>query len=292
MHRSPAGGIIDAMAVTSTPTLRGRRLARELRALRERAGLSQAEAARRVGMVPSTLNRIEKPAIRADDGDLRALLQLYGLDADRHEAIIQLNKDSWQRGWWTAYGDAFTDNFVMLEDQAPQICAYETMLVPGLLQTPNYARTLMRELRGGDEADLDRLVAARMSRKAVLERVTPPEVHFVIHEAALRQVVGDEDLMRKQISDVWSAAVARSSVTVQVLPFTAATPHALVGSFTLFVFPDDHGLDVGHSEGQLGEWYAESNDQLTGIRLAFQDVSSAALSPEESVEWLAARTRE
>lgn len=280
------------MALTSTPTLRGRRLAVELRQLRERAGLSQAEAARRVGWDRSTLSRFEKPAIRAADDDIRALLQLYGLDADRHDAIVQLNHDSWQRGWWTAYGDAFTGNFLMLEDQAPRICTYETMLVPGLLQTPDYAQTLMRELRNGDDSDLDRLVAARVARKAILNRVHPPDLHFVINEAALRHVVGDEDLMRKQISELWSVAVERSNVTVQVLPFTAVRPRALVGAFTWFAFPDDHGLDVGHSEGPLGEWYAESNEQLTGIRVAFEEVSAAALTPEQTAEWLAARTHE
>ena len=280
------------MAVTSTPTLRGRRLARELRDLRNRAGLTQTEAARRVGMGPSTLNRIEKPAIRAADHDIRALLQLYGLDADRHEAIIKLNTDSWQRGWWTAYGDAFDGTFVMLEEQAEEICLYEMMLVPGLLQTPDYARVMYSNRRDSDDEDLDRLVAARMARKAILNRASPPQVHAVINEAALRQVVGDADLMRKQLSELWSTAVSRSNVTVQVLPFTAVPPSALLGAFTLFGWPRDHGLDVAHSEGPLGEWYAESNDQLTRTRLAFADVSRAALSPEESSEWLAARARE
>lgn len=286
------GAMIRCMASTSTPTLRGRRLARELTRLRIRAGLSQAEAARRVGWSKSKVSRIEEPSTRPDDADVRALLQLYGLDAARHPAILQLNEDSWQRGWWTAYGDAFIGNFLMLEDQAPQICAYETMLIPGLLQTPDYTRTLMRELREGDEGDLDRLVAARMNRKAILTRANPPTVHFVINEAALRQVVGDADLMRKQISELWSVTVERPNVTIQVLPFTAAPPAGLIGGFILFAFPDDHGLDVGHVEGQMGEWYAESSDQLTQLRVAFQDVSDAALSPTESAEWLAARTRE
>lgn len=280
------------MALASTPTLRGRRLASELWKLRVRSGLSQAEVAKRLGWHRSKLSRIEEPTVRASDEDVRALLQMYGLDADRHDAIIKLNKDSWQRGWWTAHGDAFTGNFIFLEDQAPQIRSYETMFVPGLLQTPDYARTLLRDLRDADKDDLDRLVAARDTRKGIFTRVNPPDVHFVINEAALRQVVGNADLMRKQLAELWSYAVERPTVTIQVLPFTAAVPRGLVGSFTLFAFPEDHGLDVAHSEGQLGEWYAESNDQLTGIRLAFEDVSKAALSPEESAEWLAAQARE
>ncbi|WP_329521139.1 helix-turn-helix domain-containing protein [Spirillospora sp. NBC_01491] len=280
------------MAVVTSPTVRARRLALELQRLRERSGLGQAEAARRLGWSRSKLSRIEDAATRPADDDVQALLQLYGLEPDRHDALRHLNQDSWQRGWWTAFGDAFTGNYPMLEDQAPEIFAYEIALIPGLLQTPDYARTLIRAVRDGDEKDLDRLVAARMARKAVLERVTPPRLHLVINEAAFHQVVGDACVMRKQTSEVWSHAVERSNVTIQILPFTASRPFGLESSFTLFAFPEDHGLDVGHSEGLLGEWYAESSGQLTQIRVAFDHVRQAALSPEESIAWLAARTRE
>lgn len=280
------------MADVITPTLRGRRLARELRELRSRAGLTATEAARRVGWSKSKLSRIEEPSTRPSDDDVRALLQLYGLDSDRHDAIVQLNKDSWQRGWWTAYGDAFTGMFMMLEEQAPEIYAYETTLIPGLFQTPDYARAMYSNRPDIDDADLDRLVAARMARKSILTRVRPPRIHAVINEAALRQVVGDRDLMRKQLSELWSIAVEKPTVTIQVLPFTAAVPCALFGSFTIFAFPEDHGLDVAHSEGPLGEWYAESSGQLTKTRVAYTDVSEAALSPDDSAEWLASRARE
>jgi len=282
------------MADKTTPTLRGRRLAGELRALRERSRLSQAEAARRVGMSPSKLSRIEDAKTRATEDDVSALLQMYGLDIDRHPAILKLVEDSWQRGWWTAYGDAFNGSFYMLEDQAPEICVYETMLVPGLLQTDDYARTILRARPDvEDEGDLDRLVAARTNRKAILTRSNPPKLSVVINEAALRQVInGDADLLRKQCSELWTVASDRSNVTIQVLPFTAALPVALLGSFALFNFPDDHGLDVAYSEDPLGEWYAESNEQLTRLRLAFGDVSRAALTPEGSLRWLVDRTRE
>ena len=107
------------MADKTTPTLRGRRLAGELKKLRERSRLSQAEAARRVGISPSKLSRVEDAKTRATEDDVSALLQMYGLDIDRHPAILKLVEDSWQRGWWTAYGDAFNGSFHMLEDQAP-----------------------------------------------------------------------------------------------------------------------------------------------------------------------------
>lgn len=281
------------MALTSTPTLRGRRLAQELRKLREKAGLSQAEAARRVGWDRSTLSRVEKPAIRPDEDDVRALLQTYGVDASRHAAILQLLEDSWQRGWWTVFDDAFTGNFVMLEAQAQCISMYETMLVPGLFQTPEYARFVYSNRQHATGADLDRLVEARMTRKKILHQASPPHVHAVIHEAALHHVIGEEGLMRKQISELWNLTTIRANVTVQVLPFAAQTPpSALIGSFTLFSFPDDHGLDVAHTEGLLGEEYVESAADLARTKVAFEHVSRAALPPEESAEWLAARTHE
>jgi transcriptional regulator with XRE-family HTH domain len=281
------------MASASTPTLRGRRLAQELRTLREEAGLTQADVARRVGWSKSKISRIEEPATRPDDDDVRALLQLYGADASRHPAILQLNQDSWQRGWWTLYDDAFTGNFVMLEGQSPDIRIYETMLVPGLFQTPEYARFVYSNRRGVTDADLDRLVEARMTRKKILHQASPPQVHAVIHEAALCHRIGDPDLMGGQINEMWSLAVTRSNVTLQVLPFTAAVPpSALLGSFTLFTFPDDHGLDVAHAEGLLGEGYVENAADLARTRVAFEHVSRAALPPEESAEWLAARKRE
>lgn len=280
------------MADKTTPTLRGRRLAGELRQLRERSRLSQAEAARRVGMSPSKLSRIEDAKTRATEDDVSALLQMYGLDLDRHPAILKLVEDSWQRGWWTAYGDAFDGSFHMLEDQAPEMCVYETMLIPGPFQTADYAGAILGQRPGLDNDDLDRLVEVRMARKRILARRNPPKLSAVINEAALRHVVGDPDLMRKQVSEVWTTAMHHDNVTVQVLPFTAGHAAGLLGPFTLFNFPEDHGLDVAYSEDPLGEWYAESNEQLTRLRLAFQDVSRAALTPEDSLRWLADRTRE
>lgn len=274
------------MAVVTTPTVRGRRLALELRRLRDRSHLKQIAAARRLGWHRSKLARIEDAATRPTRTDVVELLQLYGVAPDRHDALLHLTEDSWQRGWWTAYGDAFTGNYVMLEDQAPTIHAFDAQVIPGLLQTPDYARTLIRRVRLAEDDDLDRLVAARMTRQTILSREDPPTLHYVVGEAAFRQVIGDEDLMRKQISQVRSYG-EWSNITVQVLPFSAGEPFALEGAFTLFAFDDD-GLDVGHSESLLGEWYAESADQIGQIKVAFEQVAGAAWSPDESAEWLAA----
>lgn len=282
------------MADVHTPTLRGRVLALELRTLRDRADLTQAEAARRLNWNKSKLSRIEEPRTGVSDEDVKALLQLYGLDPDRHDAIIQLNRDSWQRGWWTAYGSAFTSNgnFPMLEGQAEDLCYYENALVPGLFQTPDYARAVITHLRPGlTPAQIDERVEARKGRQGILSRANPPTIHAVIDESVVRHVIGGADVMRAQISELWRTA-QEPNITVQLVPFSAGANSGLAGPFTLFGHPSRPGLDVGHAEGLLGEWYAESADELTKIRLAFACVSGAAMSPERTSEFLVSLTQE
>lgn len=275
-----------------TPTVRGRRLALELRRLRERSDLTLREAASRVGWAPSKLSRIESANARPTDDDVAALLQLYGLDHDKYAAALELNRNSWKRGWWTHYDGAFTGNYAMLEEQAPELSYFQLALVPGLLQTPDYARALLTELAPAKASDIDNLVAARMHRKHILDRSSPPKVHAIIDEAVVRRVVGDEDVMRKQISSLWGMAVERPNVTIQVVPFRTVVHSGLEGSFTVFTFPEEPGLDVAHSEDMLGERYAESSEAVAGARLAFAHVASAAMTPDESVEFLAALARE
>lgn len=278
------------MGAVYTPTVRGRRLALELRRLRESTGLSQTKAALRLSWSQSKLSRIEEAVSKPTKDDVLALLQLYGLGTGYHEAILQLLKDSWKRGWWTLYGDVFSGNYVMLEDQAPEIHSVENALIPGLLQTPAYARKILR-VRVREEDALSRLVEARMERKKILVREVPPTLHYVIGEGSLRRTFGDVDMMREQHRALLAVA-EHPNITLQVVPFDAPPSPGLDGPFTLFGFPVDRGLDVGHAEGALWTWYAESADQLKQLRVDFTAVCSAALSPSESREFLSALTRE
>lgn len=278
------------MAVVYTPTLRGRRLALELRTLRERAKVSQVDAAHRLAWSKSKLSRIETAQTKPDDEDVKALLQMYGLDVERHDAIIQLLRESWQRGWWTHYGSLFRGMYVMLEEQAPDIRLVEHSLVPGLFQTPDYARAVIHTLRPGDDSHLEKRVEARIHRQHVLDRANPPQVHAVIDEAALRRPVGGAEVMRRQISALCEATVQRPNVTIQVVPLDVPVHAGVDGAFSLFTFPETPGLDVGHSEWRLGEWYAESVEEVTDLRMAFESVSATALSPEETLRFLVALT--
>src|SRR5215510_1508599 len=118
------------MALVSSPTTRGRRLAFELRKLREHAELTPTQAARQLGWSLSKLTRIEKAQTQPKTADITAALALYGVDSATHAALIQLTKDSWQRGWWTSYADVFAGSIVALEDEASQIRAWEPQLIP------------------------------------------------------------------------------------------------------------------------------------------------------------------
>lgn len=281
------------MADVYTPTVRSRRLALELRLLRDRAGMNLSEASGRLGWNKNRLNRIEAAKTRPTDEDVTALLQLYGHDLVRHDAIIQLNRDAWQRGWWTHYGSAFTGSYPMLESQAGEIWYMQTGLVPGLFQTPEYAQLVIAGLRPGlTSEEIDERVSARLARRAILSRTSPPKIHVIIDEVVTRRSFGHPEILRKQVFALAEAAVERPNVTIQVIPIDGAVHAGAEGSFTLFLHPDHPGLDVGHAEWLMGQWYAESAEELTRLRMAFACASDVAMTPEESTEFLVASARE
>ncbi|MFC5749971.1 helix-turn-helix domain-containing protein [Actinomadura rugatobispora] len=274
------------MAVVSSPTTRGRRLAFELRKFRERAELTPSQAARQLGWSLSKLIRIEKAQTQPKTSDITAALALYGVDSATHAALIQLAKESWKRGWWTAYADVFSGSIVALEDEASSICAWEPQLVPGLLQTEEYAHGII-SLRSEDPATIHRRVMARMNRGMLLRRPDAPRLHAVLDEAVLRRGIGGPEVMRKQFSALVEAA-QRPNVTIQIMPFDSGAHLGLEGSMELLGFADDAELDVAYAEGPMGDIYLESAEEVTRIRLALETICSAAMPPAESVHLIAA----
>lgn len=279
------------MALVYSPTTRGRLLALELRRLRERTGMDQVVAARRLRWSKSKLSRIESAEVQVTEANLHALLQLYGA-GDRTEYLLQLRKDSWQRGWWTAYSDAFTGPFVALEDQATRILTWETQLVPGLLQTKEYAHALIGSLRHSENPKVihDR-VTARLNRQRILDRPDAPEYRAVLDESVLRRQIGSAGITRDQLSHLVEMG-RRPSISIQVMPFTAPIHPGLDGPMTLFGFASDDDLDVAYAEGLGGDVYLESVTELRRIRVAAQSIGEAALLPEESLDLIAALAKE
>jgi len=161
-----AGDVMD-----HSPTVRGRRLMREITRLRQVAGLSLEIASRRLDFSKSKLYRLENGRGRITTDDLADMLDLYGVRSPQREALIQLGRDARKRGWWTAYADVFTGSYIGLESEAATI-RVNAHVVPGLLQTAGYARAVISQTRPALEPGaIERAVAARAARQqAILDR--------------------------------------------------------------------------------------------------------------------------
>lgn len=277
------------MASDSSPTTRGRRLASELRRLREQvARLTIEQAAGQLGWSKSKLSRIETGRTRAKPAEVGIALELYGgTTAEERAELIELARDAQKRGWWRQYPDVFTGAFVGLESGAKRIRKWETQLVPGLLQTGDYARAVIRSgLPDKDEADVQRRVQGRMMRKELLSRPAAPSLHVILDEAVLHRPIGGHEVMRGQLREVLATA-ERPNVTIQVLPFEAGAHAGLEGPFVVLSFPEKVDPDVVYTEVMAGDIYLESADEVARFNLAFERLRNAALDPQESAKLIA-----
>jgi transcriptional regulator with XRE-family HTH domain len=269
-----------------SPTVRGRRLCRELKRLREATGLSIEEAARRLDFSKSKLSRIENGRSRVITDDLEDMLDLYDVRSPQREALIQLGRDARRRGWWTKYSDVFTGSYVGLESEAAKI-RVNAHLVPGFLQTEDYARSIITSTRPTlDSEEVERRVAARAARReALLGRTDPPEIHVVLDESAVRRHVGGTEAMRQQLAALIEAG-KRPNITLQVLPFTAGGHTGVEGEFVVLVFPDPEDAPVAYVEGLMGDVYLESDSELDMFNLAWDHILQDALDPKQSSAFL------
>ena len=187
------------MAGTQSPTVRRRRLALELRRLRESAKLTCEEVAEQLECSASKISRVETGRVSVSPRDVRDMLQIYGVPESQREGLVQLARDSRQKGWWHAYSDTIQPHFATylgLESAASEIRIYEVSLIPGLLQTEEYARTVISAgMVNSPRDDIERQVKLRMARQPTLTRDDPPKVWAVLDEAALRRRVGGADAM-------------------------------------------------------------------------------------------------
>lgn len=266
-----------------SPTVRGRRLVRELRRLRESRGFDPDEAAVRLGFSRSKLYRIENGRTRIGADDLEDMLSLYGVGSPERESLLRLGRESRRRGWWTRYRDVFAGPYIGLEAEASSIQTW-TWLIPGLFQTPAYARAVIAATGPWLSAsEVGRRTEARAVRQEQLFSVGRSiSIHAVIDESALLRVVGGALVMREQFGALLTAA-ARPEVTVQVLPFTAGGCAGSDGGFVILGFPEAEDPPVAYVEGMFGGLYLESGEGVDRYALAWAQLTSRVLSPEESL---------
>jgi transcriptional regulator with XRE-family HTH domain len=264
------------------PTVRGRKLALELRRARDRAGMTPAEARQQLDWSQSKISRIENARTRPSRRDVEAALDLYGTDASTRALLLQLHREVERRGWWMAYSDVFRGSFVAFENDASHVRSWQPQLVPGLLQGEAYAREVIAAARPLDPSDVHRRVTARMTRRMLLTRPNAPRFHAVIDEGALRRRVGGNNVMREQIDDLLRTA-EHDNVTIQVMPFEVGAHAGLEGPFVLLSYADEIELDLAYAEIRAGDVYVESAEGVADLRLGFERIAERALPPEDSM---------
>jgi transcriptional regulator with XRE-family HTH domain len=268
--------------VEYSPTVRGRRLIREMGRLRRGSGLSMEAAAQRRGWSTSKLYRLENGRSRITTDDLADMLDLYGVRSPQREALIQLGRDARRRGWWNAYSDLFTGSYIAMEAEAASI-RINAHLMPGIFQTSGYAHEMIRRTRPAISADdAERRVAARTARQdALFSRSQPPEIHVILDEAVLHRQVGGPAVTRQQLTALAETATW-PNVTLQVLPFAAGAHAGMDGHFVILAFPYPEDPPVAYVEGLMGDVYVEAGEEVDRFTLAWTHLVTQALDPAES----------
>ncbi len=268
-------------------------LGRALRELREAAGFRVETAAPRLDWSASKLSRIENGQQAVDVHGVRSMLDLYD-GAERWDELIELTRQTRQKGWWRAYG-LNDQGYVPLEAEARTVCDVTIGFVPGLLQTDSYARAMFEaDLQRWTVEEIDRHVAVRLHRQGRLSSVDNPlELTAIVDEAVLYRQVGGPAVMAAQLAHL-VAATRHALVTLQVLPFVGGAHPRLSAGFTVLGYGDLGMPDMTYVEHPLGAVHIDKASDVERATLAVDRLRTLALSPDDSValiERVAAQTR-
>jgi transcriptional regulator with XRE-family HTH domain len=279
------------MTTPGSPTVRRRRLAAELRAIRESTGKSGDVVANALNWSPSKISRYELARTGLKVQEVEKLLTYYKVTGTHREQLLELAKDAAQRGWWEEYSDGLSadyQQFIGLEHEAASIAIWHVEVVAGLFQTEAYARHIIGSYSQVEPIPpglVERLVRVRMQRQQVLTREPEVQLFVVLDESILRRRVGTPEVMYAQLQSLIRDA-DRPNVTLRILPLDAQ--HTVFAeSFVIFGFgPDDNAIfqDVVSSEHLKTAFSLEGERETHLHRLVFQMVVRAALDPDSSKE--------
>jgi len=276
----------------ASPTLRRKRLGQELRRLREEAKVTIEQVAVRMECSTSKVSRIETGHTGVAPRDVRTMLDIYGVDGDQADELVQVAREARQKGWWQLYGTVLTGHYVGLEQAADRIRAYESQAVPGLLQTEDYARAMIRAGRPDiPTAECEKRVRVRMFRQSLLTQDDPLDLWVVLDEAALRRPVGGHEVMRKQFEKLVQASEL-PNVTLQILPFDVGAHAGLDGTFAILQYDEPNDPMLVFAAHAAGGLFLEKDDELQRYAYIFDRLRASALSAEASVDMFAALAKE
>lgn len=275
------------MPARPRPTVRLRRLAGNLRRLREARELSREDVSESTGINTATLYRIETARVRPQARTLAAMLNLYEVQGAERSALMQLLKDSGQSGWLQTYEDELPEEYsayIEFEDEAAVVWNYESLFIPGLLQTEEYARALVRGvLPGASREQIEKRVEVRMKRQAVLERPQPLKLWAICDEAALHRSVGGPRVMRDQLLHL-NSCMELPHVTLQVVPFGVGAHPGMPGSFMVLKFPDDPS--VVYIDSMAGDLFLEEEAEVRRYSGTYEHLRALADNPDATMQLL------
>ncbi|MFF4834712.1 helix-turn-helix domain-containing protein [Streptomyces sp. NPDC001315] len=277
------------MASNVNPTVRRRRLGQELRRLRELKGMTAEEVAERLLVSQSKISRLENGRRSISQRDVRDLCGVYEVEDVRIvDSLMQMAKDSRQQGWWHSFGDIPYSVYIGLETDAASLRVYDPQVVPGLLQTRQYAEALIAgALPETASADIEKRVQVRMRRQ---ERISTPEnplrLWTVLDEAALKRVVGNKSLMRDQLEHLVEQSQL-PHVTVQVIPFDMGAHPGLNGQYAILEFPDAADSSVVYIEGVTSDLYLEKANDVQKYSVMYEHLRAQALNVDQSRQFIA-----
>jgi transcriptional regulator with XRE-family HTH domain len=276
-----------------SPTVAQRRLARTLRRLRADAGMTIEQVAEKVDLSASTISRLETAQASARRGDVRELLDIYKVTGTLRDELVQLAEASRRHPWWKQFKDLPNAAAAGLEAEAAVIRHYAALVVPGLLQTRDYASEVLRVVRDERADDLERRLKLRMDRQDLLTRRTsPPQYLVVLDEAVVRRAVGGPRIMHAQFERLLKVSALRN-VTLRLLPFAVGAHTGMDGGFTIFSYHklEDRGVhedpDVVFLENLEGDDYIEDARTTDRYKRNFQRLLDVSLDSARSIDFIA-----
>ena len=278
------------MPEPSSPTVRRRRLAAELRRLRERAGLIGEQVAERMGWSASKVSRIENAHTTPRPSEIKELLLLYGIDGEHAEQLLALAREANRKGWWEGYSGALPDahtEYIGLEAEAKSSLQWGPEFAIGLMMTEDYTRQMIRDntrsIAPTPPGEIERRIEARMIRQQILKRDPPFKLKVALDESVLRRRVGSNGTMRAQLDQLLELS-EYDNINLRILPLDA--PHPIItGGFNLLQFGEAHDVsyrDVVYVEHLTGGLYFEEERDTYQYHLAFERLSDFSATPEES----------
>ncbi|GAA4635020.1 helix-turn-helix transcriptional regulator [Actinoallomurus vinaceus] len=267
-------------------TVRARGLGAELRELREQSRLTTREVAKRLGWSASTVSRTETGQRNISSEDVAALLALYGVTGEERDRLLALARKANQPGWWETHDPGLPSQLTALigfESQATRIIDMQLALIPGLLQTPEYTRSVM-ERTGVPDHEIEARVATRMGRQVIFSRPSPPEYLAIIDEAALRRPIGGRTVMLEQLGRLMQTT-EHSYVSVQVIPYDRGAHAGLNGSFVMLEFAT--APRIVHLEHKRSSLFLDEPEDVSPFTASVDTLRDMALDPAKSAEFIA-----